>query len=139
MTFYITDQEGNELLEFYPSSDLTQAIELFDPEIHSLWLEDGEADYAGEFETLCTIIEMEKVEEVFAALEVYPTAYNLGTALDAYTNHYAGYFEDEGELAQNIMGGNYPEIPGFLVVDWQATGEYLKQDYLEHNGHYFRR
>jgi hypothetical protein len=140
MTFYITDKDGNEVLEFYPSSTLTNVVDIFNPEIHSLWVEGyGDTDYAEEFETLCTIIEREIVDKVFAALEVWPMAYNLETALDAFDKHYVDYFEDEEEFVESIMERNYPEIPGFLVVDWQSTGERLKQDYLEYDGYYFRK
>jgi hypothetical protein len=139
MTFYITDEDENEVLEFYPSSMLTDVVDIFDPEIHSLWTEDWDTDYAGEFETLCSIIERGIVYEVFAALEVWPTAYNLETALYAFDGHYVGYFEDEGEFARNVVEGSYPEIPSFLVVDWQSTGDLLKEDYLEYEGYYFSK
>ena len=56
-----------------------------------------------------------------------------------YLKHYVDYFEDEEEFVESIMERNYTEIPGFLVVDWQSTGERLKQDYLEYDGYYFRK
>lgn len=138
MKLYIVDEDGNEIGEFYDNSDLDSIAEILDPSIHKLVGEDGCTDFAPEFELLCEILEEGIEDKVFAALEVWPTAYNLETAYRAATDCYVGYFDSESDLAESVMT-NYEEIPSFLVVDWQATGELLAQDYLEYNGHYFRK
>lgn len=138
MQFYLTDKEGNDIASFFDADHLSPIKEIFDPEIHSIWDEDGQIDFAPEFELLCEILEEGIEGKVFAALEVWPTAYNLETAYRVAIDRYTGYFERESELAESVMM-NYEDLPSFLVVDWQATGELLAQDYLEYNGHYFSK
>jgi antirestriction protein len=56
---------------------------------------------------------------------------------EAYESRYQGQFDSPAQLAQDQCADN--DIPSWLVIDWERTGNNLMQDYSESDGHYFRR
>lgn len=97
---------------FDPSGELTEALEKARKA-----LADWDADYADELGPL----------KAFAAeFEDYCPDWNHGVTLirESYFTEYAE------ELVKDI--GDLPkDIPGYLVIDWDATAENLKVDYTE--------
>ena len=54
---------------------------------------------------------------------------------------YRGKFEDDEEMVEKLLtgcGDVPPELPWYVYIDWKRTAKAIMQDYVEHNGYYFR-
>ena len=54
---------------------------------------------------------------------------------------YRGNFKDDEEMTEELLiswGDVSPKLPWYVYIDWERTAEAIMQDYVEHNGYYFR-
>lgn len=110
-------------------------------------------DYEG-FPDCLNLSEYEDIETLFKIRDLYYNGDYEPDVVDAAINvtygniddvpnmleEYRGYYSDLEEFAMDTcfeLGDIKPNLPDYIVIDWEATGQNLLQDFEEWNGHYF--
>lgn len=55
-----------------------------------------------------------------------------------FDDAYRGEFDDIASFAQTVTEDIEGQLPDWVVIDWEKTGEGMMQDYFEEDGYYFR-
>ena len=92
-----------------------------------------EAEDPDNQEAIDAALEHHSVEAVQAFIELYGEE-NVGSFEDAYQ----GEYESGAHYAESLVSDCYcVDIPGFVVIDWEATWDQLYYDYSIEDGHVF--
>ena len=92
-----------------------------------------EAEDPDNQEAIDAALENYSVEAVQAFIELYGEE-NVGSFEDAYQ----GEYESGAHYAESLVSDCYcVDIPGFVVIDWEATWDQLYYDYSIEDGHVF--
>jgi len=124
----LEDYTGKE--EFYEACKELHEDEI-DPEFMFQDYEDVPSDMIGESfisDEVWAWLDME--EEDRAMLAAYRD--NVGVAtLEQAQEAFCGIYKSEADFAEEYTEDVYGKIPGYLVVDWQATWKYaFRHDYF---------
>ena len=96
--------------------------------------ENSEADLVAYYEEYCTAGENVGYDVVDAFVKYHGSMSYVEHVEDAYQ----GIYNDEATFAEEYYENVYGEVPGFLVVDWDATwNSSLRYDYDFVDGYVF--
>jgi len=92
-----------------------------------------EAEDPNNQETINELLEDYDAAAIEAFIELYGEE-NVGSFEDAYQ----GEYESGAHYAESLVSDCYcVDIPGFVVIDWEATWDQLYYDYSIEDGHVF--
>ena len=92
-----------------------------------------EAEDPDNQETINELLEDYDAAAIEAFIELYGEE-NVGSFEDAYQ----GEYESGAHYAESLVSDCYcVDIPGFVVIDWEATWDQLYYDYSIEDGHVF--
>ena len=92
-----------------------------------------EAEDPNNQETINELLEDYDAAAIEAFIELYGEE-NVGSFEDAYQ----GEYESGAHYAESLVSDCYcVDIPGFVVIDWEATCDGLYYDYSIEDGHVF--
>lgn len=92
-----------------------------------------EAEDPDNQEAIDAALEHHSVEAVQAFIELYGEE-----NVESFEDAYQGEFESGAHFAESIVDDCYcVDIPGFVVIDWEATWDQLYYDYSIEDGHVF--
>jgi len=119
-----TVEKIDELVE--DNYDLDDILEFID--------NNSEADFISYYEDYCTAGENIGYDVVDAFVKYHGSMSYVEHVEDAYR----GCYDDEETFAEEYYTEIYGEVPGFLVVDWEATwNSSLRYDFDFVEGHMF--
>ena len=96
--------------------------------------QNSEADFISFYEEYCTVGENIGYDVVDAFVKYHGSMCYVEHVEDAYQ----GIYNDEATFAEEYYENVYGEVPGFLVVDWDATwNSSLLYDYDFIDGYVF--
>jgi antirestriction protein len=74
---------------------------------------------------------LELDEEEAEAFEAYADNIGQGATIDGFREAYLGKWESGADYAQEATDGHLPELPAWLVIDWEAVWDCnLRHDYF---------
>ena len=90
-----------------------------------------EAEDPDNQEAIDAALEHHSVEAVQAFIELYGEE-----NVESFEDAYQGEYESGAHFVESLISDCY-NIPGFVVVDWEATWDQLYYDYSIEDGHVF--
>jgi len=92
-----------------------------------------EAEDSDNQEAINTALEHYSAEAVAAFIELYGEE-----NVEHFEDAYQGEYESGAHYAESLVSDCYClDIPGFVVIDWEATWDQLYYDYSIEDGHVF--
>ena len=92
-----------------------------------------EAEDPDNQEAINAALEHHSVEAVQAFIELYGEE-----NVESFEDAYQGEYESGAHYAESLVSDCYcVDIPGFVVIDWEATWDQLYYDYSIEDGHVF--
>ena len=128
---YCTVEGNNTKIHF---TDFYMALlEVKDPTVDDTEAETIEAEDPNNQETIDELLEDYDAAAIEAFIELYGEE-NVGSFEDAYQ----GEYESGAHYAESLVSDCYcVDIPGFVVIDWEATWDELYYDYSIEDGYVF--
>ena len=124
--------EGNNTKVHY--TDFYMALlEVKGPISDDIEEETIEAEDPDNQEAIDAALEHHSVEAVAAFIELYGEE-----NVESFEDAYQGEYESGAHYAESLVSDCYcVDIPGFVVIDWEATWDQLYYDYSIEDGHVF--
>ena len=92
-----------------------------------------EAEDPDNQEAINAALEHHSIEAVQAFIELYGEE-----NVESFEDAYQGEYESGAHYAESLVSDCYcVDIPGFVVIDWEATWDQLYYDYSIEDGHVF--
>lgn len=73
---------------------------------------------------------LELDEDETEAFEAYADNIGQGATVDGFRHAFIGKWDSCAEYAQESTDWHLPELPAWLVIDWEASWENLRHDYF---------
>ena len=128
---YCTVEGNNTKIHF---TDFYMALlEVKDPTVDDTEEETIEAEDPDNQEAINAALENYSAEAVAAFIELYGEE-----NVEHFEDAYQGEYESGAHYAESLVSDCYGlDVPGFVVIDWEATWDQLYYDYSIEDGHVF--